>query len=63
MITSRQNAAVKEIRSYKDKKFRDKDGVFVAEGIKLVNEGINSGFFVEKLVCTEKTEQLFSSFP
>ncbi len=62
MITSRQNAAVKEIRSYKDKKFRDKDGVFVAEGIKLVNEGINSGFFVEKLVCTEKTEELFSSF-
>ena len=41
MITSRQNAAVKEIRSYKDKKFRDKDGVFVAEGIKLVSEGIN----------------------
>lgn len=62
MITSRKNAAVKEIRSYKDKKFRDKNGVFVAEGIKLVNEAINSGFSVEKLVCTEKTVSYYSSF-
>ncbi len=40
MITSRQNALVKEIRSLADKKHRDALGRFVAEGVKTVREAL-----------------------
>jgi len=54
MITSKQNALVKEIRSLSDKKFRDKLGVFVVEGIKPVKEAIELGLSIREVVFTEK---------
>ena len=54
MITSRQNALVKEIRALKDKKVRDESGLFVIEGAKTVKEAFDCGVSVKNVVCTEK---------
>ena len=55
MISSTQNTLIKEIRSLKDKKFRDKLGVFVLEGIKPVKEAIDLRLSIREIVCTEST--------
>lgn len=40
---------IKMIRSLSDKKFRDRTGLFIVEGEKLVDEAGQSGFIVEKI--------------
>lgn len=40
---------IKMIRSLSDKKFRDRTGLFIVEGEKLVEEAEHSGFIVEKI--------------
>ena len=57
MISSTQNTLIKEIRSLKDKKFRDKLGVFVLEGIKPVREAIALNLSIREIICTENTCQ------
>jgi len=54
MITSKQNSLIKEIRSLKDKKYRDKLGLFVVEGIKPINEAIDLGVALSLIICTER---------
>ena len=54
MITSRQNAFIKQIRSLSDKKFRDEFNLYVAEGVKMVSEAISSGQKIYAIVGTEK---------
>ena len=54
MIESRSNALIKRIRSLKDKKRRDIEGVYVAEGIKSVKEAFFSGCDIEVAVGTKK---------
>ncbi len=54
MIVSRQNSLVKLIRSLSDKKNRDKEGLFIAEGVKIINEAISIGASIYKIVATEK---------
>lgn len=54
MITSKQNSLIKEIRSLKDKKFRDKLGLFVVEGIKPINEAIDLGVPLSLIISTER---------
>ena len=53
MITSKQNALVKEIRSLSDKKFRDSLGLYLVEGVKLVNEILSEKMPVKAVVGTE----------
>ena len=53
MITSKQNALVKEIRSLADKKFRDRLNLFVIEGVKPVKEAILKGHPIYAVVGTE----------
>ena len=54
MITSKQNALIKEIKSLSDKKFRDRLGVFVIEGVKPVKEAIQLGLTIRAILVTEK---------
>ena len=54
VYTSKQNPIIKEIASLKDKKYRQKLGLYVAEGVKLVNEAIKYGVDIEKIVVTEE---------
>lgn len=53
IITSRQNPAVKEIISLKEKKGRREHGLYISEGIKQVREAIAAGAGVERLVFAE----------
>lgn len=56
MITSKQNALIKEIRSLSDKKNRDELGQYIVEGIKPVLEALSLGEKARVIVCTEKGE-------
>ncbi|MBC8529240.1 RNA methyltransferase [Christensenellaceae bacterium NSJ-44] len=52
-ITSAQNATVKQARALKLKKERQRTGLFVAEGIKTVEEAVKSGAQVETILLEE----------
>lgn len=54
IYSSKQNTAIKEIASLKDKKYRNKLGLYVAEGIKMVNEAIKYGVKVKIVVATSE---------
>jgi TrmH family RNA methyltransferase len=54
MITSKQNALVKEARSLESKKFRDSLNRYAVEGVKMINEAFLSGQEVLSVICTEK---------
>lgn len=46
-------AQIKRISSYKESKYRNQDKVFVVEGVKVVNELLNSSFEIET-ICALK---------
>ncbi len=52
IYTSKQNAIIKEIASLKDKKYRLKLGLYIAEGVKMVNEAIKHNLPIQKIVVT-----------
>ncbi len=54
VITSKSNPLVRDIYKLKDKKFRKERGLYIAEGVKLVNESSLAGCAVERLVCTPR---------
>ncbi len=61
IITSRNNPTVKLAASLKDKKGRDTEGVFIAEGEKLTYEALEAGLPVVKIFVTEsKSEKILS---
>ncbi len=62
MITSKQNALIKQIRSLKDKKFRDELNFYIVEGIKMTKEAFTSGQQVVSVICTLKKEKEVLSF-
>ena len=62
MITSKQNAIIKEIRSLSDKKYRDSLGLYVIESVKLVKEAIDLNLPVKVIVGTEKALSLLGAF-
>ncbi len=65
IYTSKQNPTIKQIASLKDKKFRSKFGLYIAEGIKMVNEAIKFGLEIDKIIVTESAlgEIIPSNFP
>lgn len=63
VITSRQNRLCNEIRKLRsDRRYRYEKGLFLADGIKLVNEAIHWGYPIEMLVLQDGTE-LLSDYP
>ncbi len=52
-ITSLANPIIKDIRALALKKFRDRDGVFMAEGLKLVLDALDAGWAIRTLVMTK----------
>ncbi len=62
MILSRQNPLIKLAKSLSDKKFRDREGLYVVEGVKMVKEAILSNeTLIHILVtpsCLEKVDFL-----
>ncbi len=53
VYSSKQNPLIKEIASLKDKKHRNNLGLYIAEGVKMVNEAIENGLPIKYVVATE----------
>ena len=53
VITSKDNEIIKQIKKLKEKKYRDEAGVYVIEGIKMLEEAINENASIEKIVICE----------
>ena len=51
-ISGGGNAFITDIRKLKQKKHRDRTGLFYVEGKKLLNEALNSGFRIRYIICT-----------
>lgn len=60
VISSPHNPAIKQIRQLNQRKARDRTGLFLVEGIRLVAEAIQTGAPIEKLVVAP--ELLISPF-
>ena len=54
---------LKLITSLKQKKYRIQHGLFVAEGIKVIKELLNSSIELENLYCTEEFVEFYSYNP
>ena len=53
VITSKENEYVKHVRKLKDKKYRDESHEFIVEGVKLVEEAIQEGMDIHKIIICE----------
>ena len=53
VITSRNNPIVKWAASLQDKKWRDREGCFIAEGTKLTLEAIEAGLPIHSVFVDE----------
>lgn len=49
-VTSTSNPIIKDIKGLSQKKNRDASGLFLAEGMKLVTDALNSGWKIETLI-------------
>lgn len=56
VITSKDNEIVKNIKKLKEKKYRDLEGQYIVEGIKLVKEAIEENAKIKKIVLCEDCE-------
>ena len=52
-MTSISNNEIKRVKSLQQKKFRDTEGLFIAEGEKMVEEALKSGYQVEQIYRKE----------
>lgn len=57
VITSKDNDVVKSIKKLKDKKYRDEEGCYLIEGIKIIEEAIEEKAIIEKIVICEECIQ------
>ncbi|ANW94943.1 RNA methyltransferase [Wenyingzhuangia fucanilytica] len=53
---------IKLITSLQQKKYRIKEGLFVAEGIKVVNEFLNSDIELQMLFCTDEASAEYEQY-
>ena len=56
-ITSKNNGLIVELSKLKGKKYRDKTGLFLLSGKKLLVEAIAAGIKIKYVFCTEKNAQ------
>ena len=54
VYTSIQNPLIKSIASLKDKKHRNKQGLYIAEGLKMVNEAVMFNKDIVYIVCVSE---------
>ncbi len=57
MITSRSNSKVKEIRLLKQAKYRQMEGRYFIEGVRLVEEALSQSVGVEKIAYSPRLEE------
>ncbi len=54
VITSKENETVKIIKKLKDKKYRDETGLYIIEGIKMLEEAIEEKARIRKIIICEE---------
>lgn len=54
LITSHSNETLKRIRSLREKKYRAREGLFLAEGMRIVAEAVDAGAVPRMLVYAEE---------
>ena len=57
VITSKDNEIVKSIKKLKDKKYRDEEGLYIIEGIKIIEEAIEENAIIKKIVICDECIQ------
>lgn len=65
VITSKDNEKIKYIKKLKDKKYRDEEGKYIIEGIKMLEEAIKEKADIDTIIICEeciKKETLDSKF-
>lgn len=55
-IESKENAFIKELKKLKEKKYRKQKNQFIVEGIRSVDEVLNSSYEIEYLLYSDKFE-------
>lgn len=58
IISSKTNKKVRLYKSLKNKKYRDKEALFIVEGIKMVEEARESSFDIEEILVSEASPYL-----
>ena len=53
IITSKDNETIKKIRKLKDKKYRDINGKYIIEGVKLIKEAIEENAKIDTVVVCD----------
>lgn len=61
MITSRQNGLVTRISKLSDKKYRDAEGLFRIDGVKLFSEAVKSGIECEYIFIADTKREKITS--
>lgn len=56
LLTSPANSTLKRIRSLHEKKYRRSEGLFLAEGLRIVAEAVEAGVVPELLVFADKAQ-------
>jgi len=59
IITSKDNETVKNIKKLKDKKYRDEAGLYIIEGVKMIEEAIVANAKIDKIVVCEECLKTF----
>lgn len=57
LLTSRSNPTVVATAALKDKKFREREGLFLFEGFKLLDEAVRSGVELVRVFATENAAE------
>lgn len=61
-IESKDNNLFKNIRKLKERRFRDKEGLFILEGFRLIEEAIKAKMEIENIIISKDYEQKFQEF-
>lgn len=59
MISSKDNAIIKEIKKLKERKYRNEEKKFLVEGFRFVEEALDSNFTVSHIFINEKSKDKF----
>ncbi|WP_097027608.1 TrmH family RNA methyltransferase [Clostridium peptidivorans] len=61
-ITSKDNSSIKEVRKFKEKKYRTANKKFLVEGFRFVEEAVKSNFYIEELFISEEALERFYGY-
>lgn len=61
-IESKDNNLFKNIKKLKERRFRDKEGLFILEGLRLIEEAIKAKMEIDHIIISKDYEEKFEGF-